>query len=180
MRINKYLAACGIGSRRSVEGLVRSGKIFVDSKKITDLSFQVDPEKDQVEYKGQKLHIENKVYYLVNKPKDFVSTVKDINVRHKVTSLVPKDQRVFPVGRLDKDSSGLIILTNDGEFAKNYFRPKFEIEKEYIVEVKRPTENLTEMLDQAVRFFRCGIVLDGTRTKPAFIRVISQDLKKIS
>lgn len=173
MRINKYLASCGLGSRRSVEQLILSGKILKNGQKILKLSEKVE-EGDKIEYKGKQVNPKSFVYYLVNKPAGYTSTVSDLHAKKQVVDLVPRDTKVFPVGRLDRESEGLIILTNDGDFAQKLIHPSFNHEKEYLVEAEGPKSDFNFHLDRAVRLFKCGLKIDGTRTLPAQIRVVSK------
>ncbi len=141
VRINKYLAMCGLGSRRKVENLVLSGRVEVNGKIIKDLSFKVDPEKDIIKVDKKTVKpIKKKIYYLLYKPRGYLCQLgKDKFGRKTLSDLLNKlgiKEKVFPVGRLDYDSEGLLILTNDGDFAYRYLHPKFETKKEYVVTVK--------------------------------------------
>lgn len=173
MRINKYLALCGLGSRRKVEDLVVERKIEVNGKVVVKLATEVS-ESDVVCFKGKLLKPQSYVYYLVNKPVGYASTTKDPHSTKNVIDLVQRKEDIFPVGRLDKDSCGLIILTNNGEFAYEYSHPKNNHEKEYIVEAEGPKKDLNSALDRAVRLFKCGLIIDGYKTKPAAAKVISK------
>ncbi|MGM0366188.1 MAG: pseudouridine synthase [Actinomycetota bacterium] len=133
-RISKYLAECGLGSRRKCEKLVQQGKVEVNGAAIKDLSYKVLPE-DTVICLGKKIEPQPKIVIALNKPPGYLSTVKDKFGRRKVTDLVEKDIRLFPVGRLDYNSRGLLILTNDGELAYRLTHPKFMIPKTYKVKV---------------------------------------------
>ena len=136
IRINKFLAQSGFGSRRGVEILIKKRKVKIN-KKIAKLSDRIDPSRDIVEIDEKIIKPQTEfVYYAVNKPVGYTSTTKDINAEKLVTDLVPKEPKVFPVGRLDKDSRGLIILTNDGDVTNQLTHPKYKHEKEYIVRVK--------------------------------------------
>ncbi len=148
VRINKFLASCEVASRRKAEKLILEGKVEVNGKVIKDLSFKVDPKKDIVKVNGKIIKPkEEKVYYILYKPRGYLTQLgKDKFGRKTLTDLLEKlniKERVFPVGRLDYDSEGLLLLTNDGEFAYKYSHPKFEIEKEYIVEVKGIVDKTT-------------------------------------
>lgn len=173
MRINKYLASCGLGSRRAVEKLILSGEISKNGRKILELSEKVEV-KDNIEYKGICVRPKSFVYYLVNKPAGYTSTVSDPHAKKQVIDLVPRDIKVFPVGRLDRESEGLIILTNDGDFAQKLIHPSFNHEKEYLVEAEGPKSDFNLHLDRAVRLFKCGLKIDGVKTKPAQIHVVGK------
>ena len=137
IRLNKYLSQNGLCSRRSADKLILAGKVRVNGVKVTELGLKVDEDKDIVELDGKSLKKEDKVvYYALNKPVGYITTVKDPKSRKKVIDLVPEYPKDYPVGRLDYDSEGLIILTNDGDFTYRMTHPKFEKEKEYEVKVK--------------------------------------------
>jgi pseudouridine synthase len=172
MRINAYLAKTGLASRRKVEEFVLSGRVFVNGKKAV-LSDKVEPS-DKVTLDGNPITLKESHYYLINKPVGYTSTVEDEHAQKKVVDLID-EKGLFPVGRLDKDSEGLIILTNDGEFAQKLIHPKFSHEREYIVEIRLPYKNRTEKLENALKFFKCGIRLDDKRTNPCQIKLISQE-----
>lgn len=179
MRINKYLATCGLGSRRKCEDLVTAGRVALNGKKIFDLAVQVDEQNDQVTIDQKPVKIvDDKEYYLVNKPRGYTSTVSDPHAKKKVIDLVSSDARLFPVGRLDRESEGLIILTNDGDFAQKMVHPSFSHEKQYFVEVQGPNSQMEESLSQALKFFTCGIKIDNVRTRPAKAKVISKSGNK--
>lgn len=136
VRINKFLARSEFGSRRSVENIIKIGKVKINNK-IAILSDKVDANRDIVEVDGKTIKPKTEfVYYAVNKPVGYTSSVRDVYAEKLVTDLVPKEPKVYPIGRLDKDSRGLIILTNDGDLTNNLTHPKFEHEKEYEVKIK--------------------------------------------
>jgi len=138
IRLNKYLADCGIASRRKVEDLILAGKIKVNHKIIKELSTKIDPDKDKVYYQNKEVKPEKFIYIMLNKPKGYTSTTRRFKGEKNILDLVKIKEKVFPVGRLDKDSQGLIFLTNDGEWAYQITHPKFEIEKEYLVTLSMP------------------------------------------
>ncbi len=132
MRINSFLARCGLGSRRKVEELILKKQVFVNGSNIISLSTQIDPQKDEVICNNKKLTlIEDKIYLMLNKPKLVLSTVSDDRGRKTVMDYVDKTINLFPVGRLDYNTEGLILLTNDGEFANNVIHPSKMIWKTY-------------------------------------------------
>ncbi|GAB5403684.1 MAG: hypothetical protein Aurels2KO_19150 [Aureliella sp.] len=135
LRINKVLAAAGLGSRRDVEELVIQGRVEVDREIVTDLAFRVNPSISKIKVDGEVLKQPRKVYYILNKPPGVLSTNHDPSGRIRVIDLVPDQQRVFSVGRLDRSSEGLILLTNDGELAQRLAHPKYRIQKSYFVVV---------------------------------------------
>lgn len=134
IRINKYLSESGVCSRRKADELVSNGEVTVNGTVVRELGTKIDPEKDQVVVSGNKVKkVKEFVYYALNKPKGYVSTSSDPMGRKKAIDLLPKDPRVFSVGRLDADSSGLLILTNDGDTAQKIAHPSFNKEKKYVV-----------------------------------------------
>lgn len=139
IRLNKYIADSGVCSRRDADQLIQNGEIRVNGKVVTEMGFRVSPE-DEVLWKGKKLKRERLVYVLLNKPKDFITTTEDPQERNTVMHLVEKAcrERIYPVGRLDRMTTGLLLLTNDGELAKKLSHPSFEIQKVYHVELDKP------------------------------------------
>lgn len=137
LRLQKFLSRAGYSSRREAEEIIKAGRVSVNSRIIKEMGYVVDSN-DVVMVDGEKIVLdENKVYYMINKPRGYVSTLKDDKGRRDLsvfTSLIY--ERVFPIGRLDYDTSGLLFLTNDGDFSNLLLNPKYEIEKEYIVKIK--------------------------------------------
>ena len=161
IRLQKYLSVCGVASRRKAEELILSGKVKVNGH-IASIGDKVDPKRDKVTVRGKAVvAVNEKVYIMLHKPRGFVTTMKDERDRKCVSDLV-KDVgvKVFPVGRLDRNSEGLLIMTNDGEFANKLTHPSSHVNKTYRVTVSGQVEeeNLIEM--------REGIVLDGRKTMP--------------
>ena len=172
MRINKYLEQCGLGSRRFCDGLVSEGKVFVNGKRCV-LGQDVDEKRDSVTVDGKRLTLVQKnLYYIMNKPKGYVCTVKDDKGRKTVMDLLPKTaSRVVPVGRLDYDSEGLLIFTNDGDLVNRLTHPRNEIPKTYILKVEGTvTEPMLNKL-------RAGVEIDGKLTKKCNLHVVSVDDK---
>jgi 23S rRNA pseudouridine2605 synthase len=134
-RLQKVLAAAGLGSRRQCEELIREGRVEVDRQVVTELGVRVDPDTQEIRVDGQPLRPRKKVYYAVNKPPGVVTTQRDPAGRPRVIDLVPTQQRVFAVGRLDRSSEGLILVTNDGDFANRITHPRYGVEKTYLVRV---------------------------------------------
>ena len=171
MRINKYLASCGLGSRRNVEELIKDGLISVNGKVITDLSTDIQ-ENDKVCYKNKTLNVaDKKVYIMLNKPKCYITSTKDEKDRRVVTDLIKGCKyKVFPVGRLDFNTQGLLLLTNDGDWANEIIHPSKHIAKTYEVTTKYM------LTTKQMNMIRNGIVIDGKRTLPAkFVMIDKQD-----
>lgn len=169
MRLQKFLAQAGIASRRKSEELILSGKVQVNNVVITQLGSKVDPETDVVLYNNKRVTPEEKkVYYMLNKPVGYVTTVKDEKGRKTVIDLLAEvSQRIYPIGRLDCDTSGLLLLTNDGDITYLVTHPKHEVEKTYIATVRGvPT---SEELEN----FRCGLMIEGRKTAKAKIKIVS-------
>jgi 23S rRNA pseudouridine2605 synthase len=168
-RLQKILAQAGIASRRKAEEYITEGRVTVNGKMVTELGTKADPERDHIKVDGKLLRMPtNHVYVALNKPRDVVTTLSDPQGRKTVRHLIEKQvkERVFPVGRLDYASEGLLLLTTDGEFANRITSPAGHIEKTYVVKANGP---LT--LEQQEEF-RAGIALHGKRTAPAKIKVI--------
>ncbi len=164
----KYLASIGVTSRRKVEELIKSGKVSVNGKIVKEPATKIDPKKDEILVNGQKIEAKNEefIYILLNKPKGIVSTVSDELGRKTVLDLVKIPQRIYPVGRLDQDSRGLIILTNDGDLTLKLTHPKFHLEKTYHALIPGKINNTQlEML-------RNGIFLKEGKTAPAKVYLI--------
>lgn len=174
MRINKYIASCGVASRRKAEELINAGRVKVNGKIINELSFQVDENNDRVEVDEELIGLEERlVYIMLNKPEGYVTTVKDQFDRKSVIDLV-KDvgERVYPIGRLDYETSGLLLLTNDGDLTYKLTHPKHEVDKTYIATLKGiPT--LNEMKN-----FEKGLYIEDYKTAPAKIKVLKKNEEK--
>lgn len=168
MRINKYIAKAGLASRRKSEEYIKKGLVFVNGKKLEDLSYQVK-EDDQVEVMGKLLEIKEKFYYKLNKPIGFISSNYDPHNKKDLNSLIKIDQRFFCAGRLDKDSHGLMLITNDGKITNKLIHPSKKIEKIYIVKV----DKLLTKDDEAL--FRKGIKLsENEKTSDAKISLLDK------
>lgn len=150
-RLQKVLAAAGIGSRRACEALIAEGRVEVDREVVTTLGTQVDPLRQQIRVDGERLPNPQRVAYLLHKPVGVVSTNYDPTGRPRVIDLVPPDRRLFPVGRLDRTSEGLILVTNDGELANLLTHPRYGVEKKYLVQVAGvPTAETLDSLRQGI------------------------------
>ena len=175
MRLGKYLATAGVASRRASEDLIWAARVTVNGQAVTDPAHDVS-EADEVVVDGRPVnHSEERVVYAVNKPVGVVSTARDPHGRPTVVSLVPADARLYPVGRLDSDSSGLILLTNDGNLAHRLTHPRFEVPKTYEVRVADPP-----LRDATLRALRAGVRLDDGPTVPARVRRLAADRFQIT
>jgi len=165
IRLNKYISECGICSRRKADEHIHAGHIIVNNEKA-EVGQKVDPEKDIVMFEGKKVicGAEDLVYYALNKPRGVISTASDEKARKSVTDLVPREPRVFPVGRLDKDSEGLMILTNDGELTQILTHPSGKHEKEYYVKGISQKGHEINMANLTKRFVN-GISIEGKLMK---------------
>lgn len=155
VRLNKFLARAGLGSRRAVERLIAGGEVRVNGKVITSPAYMVTPDLDVVVFRGNPIHSTDYLTYLMlNKPAGYVTTASDEKGRKTVFHLVHVPVRVFPVGRLDRDSEGLLLLTNDGDLAHRLLHPRWKVEKKYFVMLDRRAER-----EVATAFAR-GVVID--------------------
>lgn len=173
IRLQKYLANCGIASRRKCEDLILEGKISVNGLVVKELGTKIDSNVDKVTYCGkQVVNQDDFVYILLNKPIGYVTTSKDQFNRDTVLDLVKVKARVVPVGRLDMYTSGALILTNDGDFIYKVTHPKHEITKTYTVTLKGIIDN------QSVDKLRNGVEIDDYITRPAKVRILKTDEEK--
>ncbi len=173
MRINKYIASCGICSRRKAEELIISGKVKVNGKIETDLSSQIEPN-DVVLVNNKVVKLEEqKIYIMLNKPKGYITTNIEQFSRACTKDLINEDIRVFPIGRLDMYTEGLLLFTNDGEFANKLMHPSNKIEKTYIVKYK---ENVSS---EQIKKLQLGVDIGGYVTKPAKAELIGNNKIKI-
>ena len=173
MRINKYIALCGVASRRKAEELILAGKVKVNDNIVTELSYQVDEENDVVKVDDKIIKEENKlVYILLNKPEGYITTVKDQFDRENVLDLVTDiKERVYPIGRLDYETSGLLLLTNDGDLTYKLTHPKHEVDKTYVARVKG------KLTPDEIKMFKSGLKIEDYVTAPAKLKVIRYDEK---
>jgi len=173
MRINQFLATCGVASRRASEEIIKVGRVTVNSKKVTDLSFQINPENDHVHLDGKKIEpIKKHLYLMLHKPKGFITSTKDEHERKTVMKLLEKkylQKRVFPIGRLDYETEGLLLMTTDGDLCASLTHPKFEVPKTYVVKIEG---DITEI---ELNKIREGIILDGVKTKKCKAKVLEHD-----
>ncbi len=168
MRICKFMAAAGVASRRKCEEFVQAGRVFVNGERIYDLGRQVEPGVDEVTYSGRELFIpEDKVYIMLYKPTGCVSTCKDEGDRMTVLDCIKGiDARIFPVGRLDFMSEGLLIMTNDGELAQKLTHPSNEVTKRYYAVID------SDLDAELIKRLETGVDLEGSKTYPARIKIM--------
>ena len=168
MRLQKYMALCGVASRRKSEEIILEGRVKVNDKLIDELGYKIEPKKDMVKVDNKIIKMEKeKVYIILNKPIGYITTLDDEFGRKKVIDLVEGiDERIYPVGRLDWDTSGLLLLTNDGDLAYKLTHPRNEINKKYIAKINGvPTE-------QKLNKFRNGLKIDNYITSRAKIKIL--------
>ncbi len=169
-RLQKVIANAGVTSRRKAEDLIKEGRVTVNSIKVTELGTKVT-NKDIIKVDGKELLKENKVYYILNKPRGIITSVTDDKKRKTVVDLIPCKERIYPVGRLDYDTTGILLLTNDGEFANILMHPSSEVEKVYIVKVKGIIKG------DSINTLKNGIIIDGKKTEKAKIKLRKIDYK---
>ena len=174
IRLNKFLAQAGVASRREVDKMIVEGQIKVNGRVVRTLGTKIDDEKDRVEFEDKRVDKEEEmVYLLLNKPPGYLVTLKDPFRRPTIKELLPSlEKRIYPVGRLDYDSEGLLLLTNDGELAHRLAHPRYRVPKNYIVEVRGMPDSLK------ISRLEKGIALDGKKTAPARIARLSGSVKK--
>ena len=163
-RLQKVIANSGVTSRRKAEELITSGKVKVNGEVVLTLGTKVK-ESDKIEVDGVSISKEDKVYYILNKPREVIAAVTDDKNRKTVVDLIDDDRRIYPVGRLDYDTTGLIILTNDGDFANMMMHPKNEIDKCYVAKI-------SGMLNpKELMMLKTGVLIDGKKTRRARVKV---------
>jgi 23S rRNA pseudouridine2605 synthase len=174
VRLQKVLAQAGLGSRRTCEELIERRRVRVNGE-VAVQGRRVDPEVDVVEVDGAQIGVRSGlVHYLLNKPAGVITTAEDTHGRPTVVELVPAEPRVFPVGRLDADTEGLLLLTNDGDLTHRLTHPSYGVEKEYLAEVATTPER------GALRRLREGIDLEDGRTAPAKVSLLGDRLLRIT
>ena len=169
MRINKFISECGVCSRRKAEEYIKSGLVRINGVVVDKLATDVDVTKDKVTISNQEISLtDSYVYYMLNKPKGYICSMSDDRNRKSIVDLLEDiDRRVFPVGRLDYDSEGLILLTNDGELTYKLTHPKFGIEKKYIVKV------VGSMKESELAVLRAGVVVNNVRYSKCKVKLLS-------
>src|SRR5215218_4352312 len=174
MRLVKFLAHAGVASRRAADGIVGEGRVTVDGEVVTDPARDVD-ESNRIEFDGRRVEAEPREVHALNKPAGVLSTARDTHGRPTVVELVRSRRRLYPVGRLDADTTGLILLTNDGELAERLMHPRYGLTKVYRAKVKP-----ARLSDAALRRLREGVELDGGRTAPARVRALRPGLLEVA
>lgn len=176
IRLQKFMADAGVASRRKCEEYILQGKVQVNNKMVNELGIKVNPTKDKVKFNGKLLQVaEDKVYILLNKPIDYVTTAKDQFGRKNVLELIKGvKQRIVPVGRLDMYTSGALLLSNDGDFVYEITHPKHEINKTYVATVKGIFSN------SAKKQLEEGVQIEDYKTKPAKVKILKTDEEKNS
>lgn len=174
MRLDKFLVACAFGSRTEVKSFLKAGRVTVNGKKEKSAKLQINEDTDEICFEGQKLEYEEFVYYMMNKPQGVISATED--PKHKtVLDLLDdlaRSKEVFPVGRLDIDTHGLLLLTNDGQLAHALLSPKRHVDKTYLAQVKGI------MTDEDIETFAQGIPLKDFTCQPAKLKLVSVDAEK--
>lgn len=174
MRLNRFLALCGLGSRRKCESMIQAGRVAIDGNIIKSLSTIVDGRNNIVTVDGKRVSPPDQfIYILLNKPKGYITTASDELDRKTVLDLLPKSFRVFPVGRLDKNTMGALLLTNDGHLAFQMMHPKFNVDKLYHVSLNQPIS------DSHINKLQSGVLLEDGITSSCKVRVLRKDRKKI-
>lgn len=169
IRLNKYIATCGVCSRRGADELIAIGKVKVNGIVTKEMGTQIDEAKDIVYVNNQKVSLkEEKVYIMLNKPKGYVTTNNEQFSRPSTKDLIKEKVRVFPIGRLDMNTEGLLLLTNDGDFANKLMHPSNKVEKTYIITLRK---NIT---DEQIKMLQNGVDIGGYITKPAKVKRISK------
>lgn len=172
IRLQKFLADAGVCSRRKAEQLILDGKIRVNEKVVLELGTKINPSVDNIFFQNKKITFsEKKVYIMLNKPFGCITTSKEQFNRKTVFDYININERVFPVGRLDYDTSGLLLLTNDGDLTYKLTHPKHNIKKVYIAKVFGTPNK------QKIQNFQEGLIIDNYKTAPASLKIISKDLK---
>ena len=174
MRLDKFLVACAVGSRTEVKNLLKAGRVTVNGKKEKSAKLQINEERDEIRFDGQVLEYEEFVYYIMNKPKGVISATEDSKHRTVLDLLddLARTKEVFPVGRLDIDTHGLLLLTNDGQLAHALLSPKRHVDKTYLAQVKGI------MSQEDVETFAKGIPLKDFTCQPAKLEILSVDSGK--
>ncbi len=169
-RLQKYIASTGYCSRRKAEELISAGKVKINGKIVSELGSKVSGKED-IEIEGQLLKREDKVYYLLNKPREVVTTCNDDKNRKTVVDLIDTDKRIYPIGRLDYDTTGVLLLTNDGDFANILMHPNNNIEKVYIAKIRGLIKG------DSINKMKNGVEIDGKKTEKCRVKLRKSDIK---
>jgi 23S rRNA pseudouridine2605 synthase len=172
VRLNKYIADSGITSRRKSEELILNGRITVNGKVVRELSFKVSPEKDDVKFDGDRILPKRHLYFLMNKPKGTITSTSDERNRRTVLDLIKTKEKIFPVGRLDYNTTGVLILTNDGNFSNLMTHPKNLVPRKYEATLDKDLEQ------EDIKRLLKGIFIDGTRSKFKVLRFPKKNRRK--
>ncbi|MBS5948990.1 MAG: rRNA pseudouridine synthase [Clostridium sp.] len=171
-RLQKYMARCGVASRRKCEEIILSGEVRINDNIVSELGVKINPEKDKVTYKGNIIKPEEKkLYIMLNKPEGYITSVKDEKGRKTILDLVKVEERIYPIGRLDYDSSGLILLTNDGDIYNKIIHPRVNIGKKYIATCRG------EFSKEEIKRFENGIDIGGYITAEAKMTLLDIEKK---
>lgn len=180
IRLNHFLSLAGVCSRRAADGHITAGKVIVNGKVVTKLGIKIDSKKDKVEFNKKPVVLpEQTVVYALNKPRGVTSTSSDKNAARTIVQLVPKNPRVFSVGRLDRESEGLILLTNDGDLANKLMHPSTHVNKVYKVICILPRDFNRNIIERKLDIIRYGVLIDGVKTQPAKVTFIKYIGKKL-
>jgi 23S rRNA pseudouridine2605 synthase len=172
-RLQRVLSAAGVASRRKAEELIRAGRVSVDGKVVTELGTRVDPRRAAIRVDGRLIRPEPLRYVVLNKPSGFITTTSDERGRYTVMDLLPPGLRVYPVGRLDRDTEGLLLLTNDGDLANRVMHPRYELTKEYLV--LTPAKPPPAVMNRIA----AGVMVEGKRVVPHEFRVVRETAEGI-
>lgn len=169
-RLQKFIAEAGYTSRRKAEELIKQGKVEVDGEVVTELGFKISG-KEQVIVEGHLLRREEKEYYLLNKPRSIITSVFDDKGRKTVVDLIDTKKRIYPIGRLDYDTTGALLLTNDGEFANILMHPNSKVDKVYIAKLQGIIKG------ESINQLKNGVIIDGRKTEKCRVKLRKIDLK---
>ena len=169
-RLQKFIAASGLCSRRKAEELIKMGQVEIDGEVVTELGVKVSG-KESIVVDGELLRREEKEYYLLNKPREVITSCSDDKNRKTVVDLIETDSRIYPVGRLDYDTTGVLLLTNDGEFANIMMHPNNKIDKVYIAKIRGIIKG------DSINKLKNGVVIDGKKTEKCRVKLRKTDLK---
>lgn len=172
IRLDKFLANAGILSRRGIKQFLKKETVTVNGKRVTESGIRLDPQKDIVLINGQKIKKPELVWYMLNKPMGYISTTSDEQGRQNVTELIDTHVRIYPVGRLDKDTHGLLLLTNDGELTHQLIHPKYHVPKVYRLVIQNKP-NVKQ-----IKLFQTGVMLDDGITLPSQTKIIMSNSKQ--
>ena len=169
IRLNKYLSDCGIASRRKTEEFIVQGRVSVNGKIINTLSCVIDPTKDKVALDGEMIKAKKHIYFLLNKPKGYITSTNDEKGRKTVVELIDTKENIFPIGRLDYNTTGVLLLSNDGDFSNFLAHPSSKIPREYEAKINKPLK-----LEDEPKFLK-GFYIDGKKGKFVSIKIHKKD-----